>query len=213
MKTLLVAIIVFISIVNISGQDTTKVRVDFQIKSNSSIPLLRQIYVGNVSTSGWVGQHYSYQEGIITKNEFLFNAPNTGYFKKDEPIVIIMPNNFSFVVDPLNGNQKWLLTPAGEDYNKSIKQKFIGGAGIYVSTLSLLTVIIYNIVRREFYNMDMTNYNDVKKMNMNPGPVPQEPHNGALYLIPAITYSISIPIFISGKHLYAKNRPKAERIE
>jgi len=196
-----------------NGQDTTKIRVDFQTKSNYSIPLFRQVYVGELNTEGWVGRHYTYQQGTITRNDFLFNAPKTGYFEKDKPIMIIMPNNFSFLVDPLNGNQKWLLTPSGEDYNKSIKQMFIGRVGLYISTFSLFTVIIYNIFRQQEYNMNMNNYNNVKNMNMNPGSVPQEPNNNALYLIPAITYGISIPFYISGKHLFNKNRPNAVRIE
>ena len=209
MRTRLLVIGLFVSIaINLNGQDTTKIRVDFHTKSNYSMPLYRQVYVGNVNTSGWVGQHYSWQEGIITKNEFLFNAPNTGYFKKDEPVVLIMPGNFSFVVNPMDGNQKWMLIPAGTDYLKSRKHFQVGKIGIFISSFLLASVIIDNIAQNSMYNANMRGYNLVKQ-----GSPPQAPHMGILYLIPAITYSISIPIYFSGKHLYDKNRPNAVRIE
>src|ERR1035437_9945574 len=175
------------------GQETSKIQIDFQTKSNVSIPLFRQIYLGDINTDGWDGRHYNYQHGTLTKNEFLFNAPHTDYFEKDKPIVLVMSDNLSFIIDPKNGNQRWLLTPSGQDYNKSLKKIHIGGWGIFISTLSLFAVVIDNVVQTNKYNTDKNYYNEQIKMGFNPDSAPKAPRKGALYLIPAITYSISIP--------------------
>ena len=195
------------------GQDTTKVQIDFQTKSNVQVPLFKHIYLGDINTSGWDGENFSYQHGTLTKNEFLFNAPIKAQFDKGKPVVLVTQENLLFTIDPENGNQKWLLTPPGQDYYKSQKQVTIGSIGLYVSTFTLLSVIINNVAQNIWYKMDKNHYDETVKMGIEPRTVPKAPKTRALYLIPAITYSISFTVFFSGKNLYKKNRPRAERIE
>jgi len=211
MKPLILVIVFSLFLTAVYCQDTSKVQVIFQTTSNQSAPLYKQVYVGDIHTIGYVGSYPSYENGIVTKNEFLFNAPNSGLFEKNKPVVLVMTDNKTysemFTVNP-DKNQKWLLTLPGTDYVKAKKEMRSGAIGLFISSLLLTGVIINNVV----YNSNMAFYNSSKSMGLATGSKPtQSP--GYWYILPAVAFGISLPMFVNGRNLYLLNRPSAKQIE
>ncbi len=220
MKTSFLIVITLLAIFSRTyGQDTSLIKIEFQTKSNVSIPLFKRVYMADVQTQGWVGSYYSYQFGKAYKNEYSFDAPKTAYLKKNESVVFVMKDpvaqnyDYLFEVDPWMGNQKWLLTPAGKDYHKSITELRIGMFAIPVSLTLLGVAILNQNYQQDLYNQNLASYNWDKQYRFPTGSLPQPPKTGSLYWISGITSCISIYVLTSGIILHHKNRPFAVRIE
>jgi hypothetical protein len=219
MKTLLIAIVLIPLVSKVWGQDTSKIQIVFQTKLDQKVPLFKEVYLGEINTEGYVGGHFGYQIGTLTKTEFLFNAPHTGYFERNKPLVLVMTDDHSykmkFAVNPALENQKWLLTPPGKNYGKSKWLLFSGIGGIILSTLLVTGEVMHTSSIMDKYNSDMQMYNFQKKTGFTkPGPAPQKPEFSPFYyIIPAITYSISLHALIRSRIVYVKNRPSARQIE
>jgi hypothetical protein len=198
-------------------QDTSKIQIVFETKLNQPVPLYKESYLGEINTEGYIGNHYGYQHGNLTKKELLLTAPNVGFFEKNKPVTLIMTDNrlykIKFTVFPGPENQKWLLVPPGTDYSKSLKESICGGGGLLISSIMLLTVILINDAANFKYKGDMNMYNSLKNSPFDPGSKPTAPHLGALYLIPAVSFAVSIPLLVNGRNLYAKNKPFVKQIE
>jgi hypothetical protein len=218
MKTRFLIVVVLISLFSkVYCQDTSKIQIVFQTKLNQPVTLYKEVYLGDINTVGYSGSHFVHQQGTLTKNELLFNAPNTGYFEKNKPVVLLMTDDYSyakkFTVESGFENQKWLLTPAGKNYSKSKALVSLGVIGVISSAIIFTFVILHNNHLTRVYEMDMDHYNWAKTHNMlDYVSAPQKPKLTP-YTIPIVTLSFSISSFIIGRIINLKNRPLAERIE
>ncbi|HEY4788626.1 MAG TPA: hypothetical protein VIH57_21395 [Bacteroidales bacterium] len=222
MKTHLLISVLFMSLfLKTYSQDTSKVRVIFKTRANQTIPLYKEIYLGDIETEGYDGEHFVSQQGILTRDDFFMNAPDTAYLERNKPIVLVMKDNYytnkiKFNINPGFENQKWLLTPPGTDYQKGRRLIPCGIGGLLFSSILFTVVALNNNYKMQTYRMDLNYYNNVKQLGgiFDPGEPPRKPKNlGLKYILPAFTFGLSIHAVIKGSHLYRKNKPLIERIE
>ena len=211
MKNYYFLIIALMVISKAYTQDTSKVQIVFQTKLNQQIPLFKEVYLGDINTTGYAGSEFTYQEGTLTKKEFLFNAPHNGYFEKNKPVTLVMTDEHSykvkFMVDPGIQNQKWLLSLPGKGYKNSRVMILSGLAGVLVSSTILVFVASHNSYLNHVYQADMNTYNFLPM-----GSMPTKPKLNH-YTVPILLFSASVSSIVYGSLLHAKVKPSAVRIE
>jgi hypothetical protein len=220
MKTHLLIILSLIGLfVKVYSQDSTKTQITFLTKDNQPVPLYQEIYVGDFEGQGYDTDGITYQHGIITRKEFLLNAPSSGYFEKDKQIVLVATDDkyykMKFTVDTKIINQKWLLAPAGKDYYKG--QGLIGGGFLGIILSSMIYGVIGSVhhIQMDKYKMDMDQYNFAKGFPMTQNTTP--PHKPksltSWYILPTLTMNFSIISLVRGRIINSKNRPSVVRIQ
>jgi hypothetical protein len=187
----------------LSAQDSAGVQISFKTLNNEPAQLYKVVYLGEINMQGYDSEGYSYQQGILTRKEFISNLPNQAYFKKDSVYSLeiqFKSNSVPFTLKTGTANQQWFIAPPGEKYNKSRRSIIFGTYGIFLSGLTLGTIALINHSQKKFY--DRPDWTLDKPKNPN-----------SRYIIPAICSGISVLLVIRGKKLYKKNKPKIERLD
>jgi len=218
MKLHLLLMLCFISLLaKVYSQDSTKTKIMFLTKDNQPVPLYQQIYLGEFEGEGYNADGSTYQSGIMTRKDFLFNAPGPGYFEKNKQVVLIATDDkyyrLKFTIDTKINNQQWLITPAGKDYNKGLGK--IGGGFLCIMLSSVMYGVIGTVhfAQMQHYRMDMDYYNFQKNNMIQNSTPPHKPNNlTGWYLIPTLTMNFSIITLVRGRLLVKKNRPSVVQI-